>query len=134
MVRTINTPYTAAGTIIATQSFNSPNCEFSAIAGSYLDSSPSTLTILVIGEDTKIPDSNLVILHPIPVEVQITDDGYLIKSSYVDEEAFGITLDFAYNDFLTSLRDRLHSLLRRKERLSNHDKLVLERLQQLIIP
>lgn len=71
--------------------------------------------------------------HPLVAELEVTRDGFVIHSPWLDEEAFGTTERAVLLDFLTSLRDRYNSLSRRAERLSKEDRSVLERLRALLI-
>lgn len=95
---------------------------------------PNAVEIRTFPEKTPIPASNYVLQFPIVTEVQVTKDGIIIKYAYIDEEAYGDTLQAACVDFLTSIRDRYHSLRRREKRLSPHDQTILERLRTLLEP
>jgi len=81
---------------------------------------------------TRLPNSDLLLRHDLPVRKEMTQDGYVIKSSYIDEESFGATLEEAYFDFLTSIRDKYNSLQRREMKLSPRDKTVLENIRSLL--
>ena len=99
------------------------------------DSAPfSSVTLISLREGTLVPRSNYALNHNLIAEVQLTKDGVLIRSAHVDEESYGEQLEIAYNDFITSIRDRYNSLTRRKGRLSQHDQSILERLQILLEP
>lgn len=93
--------------------------------------SPQLVTFF---QDTEIPNSDLVLKYPLGVEIETTLDGFVVRSGVLDEEAFGVTYADAYLDFLTSLRDRYHSLSRRQGPLSTQDHAVLERLRNLLGP
>jgi len=81
---------------------------------------------------TRLPNSDLLLGRDLPVRKEMTQDGYVIKSSYVDEESFGATLEEAYFDFLTSIRDKYNSLQRREMKLSSRDKTILENIRSLL--
>ena len=97
------------------------------IAVKYLISS----AIFTIIAKTRLPNSELFLRHDLTLRKEITHDGYVIRSNYVDEESFGATLEEAYFDFLTSIRDRYNSLRQRETRLSSRDKAVLENIRSL---
>jgi len=94
---------------------------------------PISSSIFNIIAKTRLPNSNLLLRHDLTVRQETTQDGYVIKSSYVDEESFGATLEEAYFDFLTSIRDKYNSLQRREMKLSPRDRTVLENLRSLLI-
>jgi len=98
------------------------------IAVKYLISS----AIFTIIAKTRLPNSELFLRHDLTLRKEITHDGYVIRSNYVDEESFGATLEEAYFDFLTSIRDRYNSLRQRETRLSSRDKAVLENIRSLL--
>lgn len=81
---------------------------------------------------TRLPNSDLLFRHDLTVRKEMTQDGYVIKSSYIDEESFGATLEEAYFDFLTSIRDKYNSLQRREMKLSPRDKTILENIRSLL--
>jgi len=81
---------------------------------------------------TCLPNSDLLLRHDLTVRKEMTQDGYVIKSSYIDEESFGATLEEAYFDFLTSIRDKYNSLQRREMKLSPRDKTILENIRSLL--
>lgn len=93
---------------------------------------PIPTAIFNIIAKTPLPNSDLLLRHDLPVRKEITQDGYVIKSSYIDEESFGVTLEEAYFDFLTSIRDKYNSLQRREMELSPRDKTVLENIRSLL--
>lgn len=82
--------------------------------------------------DTPLPNSSLSLKHDLIIRSDSTQDGYTIKSNYIDEESFGITLEEAYIDFLTSIRDKYNSLQRRETKLSSSDKAVLTNIRSLL--
>jgi hypothetical protein len=92
----------------------------------------SSLELFVFSENTPIPKSNYVLQRPLAAQAEITKDGFIIKSAYIDEEAYGPTFSSAYTDFLTSIRDRYHSLRNRKKPLSSNDQHILDRLHTLL--
>ena len=94
----------------------------------------SSVTSISLPEGTLVTGSDYALRHSLIAEVQFTKDGILIRSAHVDEESYGGTVEIAYNDFITSIRDRYNSLSRRKGRLSQHDQSILERLQILLEP
>lgn len=91
----------------------------------------STLETVIFPVGTPVP-GGFELSHPLLVEVEIGPDGFVIRSGEVDEESYGASYEGAYLDFVTSLRDRFRSLSRREERLSQHDRSVLERLRSLL--
>jgi hypothetical protein len=93
---------------------------------------PISSSIFSIIANTPLPDSALLLRHDLSVRQEITKDGYLIRSSYIDEESYGETLQQAYFDFLTSIRDKYRSLQRREAKLSPRDKTVLENIRSLL--
>jgi hypothetical protein len=93
---------------------------------------PISSSIFNIVAQTRLPNSDLLLRHDLTVREEMTQDGCVIKSSYIDEESFGDTLEKAYFDFLTSIRDKYHSLQRREMKLSPRDKAVLENIRSLL--
>ena len=93
---------------------------------------PVSLELLYLSEKTPITGSDYVLNHGLTTEVEVLKDGIIIRCNYIDEESYGKTLNLAYNDFITSIRDRYDSLNRRKNRLSQHDQSILERLRVLL--
>ena len=93
---------------------------------------PVSLELLYLFENTPITGSDYVLNHGLMTEVEVFKDGVIIRCNYIDEESYGKRPDIAYNDFITSIRDRYNSLNRRKNRLSQHDQSILERLQVLL--
>lgn len=91
----------------------------------------STGVFMVRGK-TPIPDSDLRLSRALVLEMETTRDGIVLRSGFVDEDSFGATLEEAYADFLTSLRDRYRSLERRSGSLSTSDRTILERLQGIL--
>ncbi len=89
-------------------------------------------SIFNIIANTPLPNSDLLLRHDLTVSEETTQDGYVIKSLYIDEESFGATLEEAYFDFLTSIRDKYNSLQRREMKLSPPDKAVLENIRSLL--
>lgn len=93
---------------------------------------PISFAIFNIIAKTPLPNSDLLLGHDLTVHKEMTQDGYVIKSDYIDEESFGATLEEAYLDFLTSIRDKYNSLQRRELKLSPRDKAVLENIRSLL--
>jgi hypothetical protein len=93
---------------------------------------PISTAIFNITAETRLPNSDLLLRRDLTVRKEMTQDGYVIKSSYIDEESFGTTLEEAYFDFLTSIRDKYDSLQRREMKLSPRDKTVLENIRSLL--
>lgn len=93
---------------------------------------PISSSIFSIIARTPLPNSGLLLRHDLTIRKQITQDGYVLKSDYIDEESFGHTFEEAYLDFLTSIRDKYRSLLRREMKLSPRDKTVLQNIRSLI--
>jgi hypothetical protein len=90
--------------------------------------------VLTVPEKTPIPDSDLLLSRALVLEMETTRDGVVLRSEFVDEESYGATLEEAYFDFLTSLKDRLVSLERREPLLSVGDREILERLRLILKP
>ena len=88
-------------------------------------------TFLLVAK-TSLPASNLVLKQPLLVAIESTKDGLVMRSNYIDEEAFAQTLEDVYLDFLTSIRDRYQSLVLREQRLSSADRSVLDKLRTLL--
>ncbi len=80
---------------------------------------------------TPIPDSDLKLKNTVVVLIERTNDGYIISSRDLQEDAFGSSPEEADSDFLTSLKDRLESLSRRNN-LSEDERVVLQRLRDLL--
>jgi hypothetical protein len=93
---------------------------------------PISTAIFNIIAETRLPNSDLLLKRDLTVRQEMTQDGYVIKSSYIDEESFGATLEEAYFDFLTSIRDKYNSLQLREMKLSPRDKTVLENIRSLL--
>lgn len=93
---------------------------------------PLSASIFSIIARTPLPDSDLLLRQDLTVHEEMTRDGYIIKSSYIDEESYGRTLEEAYFDFLTSIRDKYRSLQRREMKLSPRDKKVLGNIRSLL--
>lgn len=102
-------------------------------ASSNHNMSASWLETLVLPSGTPVPGSRgLTFAHSVMVEVEVDQHGYYVRCGNFDEESFGATLQEAYRDFLTSLRDRCRSMSRRESRLSPRDRLVLGKLRDLM--
>jgi hypothetical protein len=87
-----------------------------------------------------IPTSTVIPGHPVFVlkcdimaTVEYAHDGVIISAPFFDEEGYGETYKIAWNDFLTSIRDRYVSMKKREDRLSPFDRKILHRLQQALI-
>jgi hypothetical protein len=94
----------------------------------------SSIQLVTIPHKTAIPKSDLRLEYALVVEIGTTPDGYVIRSGYLDEDAFGLTYQEVYLEFLTSLRDRYYSLCRREDSLSPQDHSVLERFRDILVP
>lgn len=92
----------------------------------------SSVQVVTLTQKTPIPDSGLSLNYALTAEIRATRDGFVLQSGDLDEDAFGLTYEEAYFGFLTSLRDRYYSLLRREASLSRQDHSVLERLRRLL--
>jgi hypothetical protein len=86
----------------------------------------------ILPAGTPIPDSDLKLKDAVVVFIERTNDGYIVSSGDLQEDAFGRSPQEAYCDFLTSLKDRFESLSRRVERLSQEELAVLQRLRDLL--
>jgi len=90
---------------------------------------------LTIQGGTVIPgDPGLVLTEDVYASVEWSKEGVLISSVLFDEEGYGWTYEEAWDDFLSSLRDRRDSLAKRAERLSPADQGVLDKLRRVIAP
>jgi hypothetical protein len=94
----------------------------------------SSVQVVTFSQNTRIPDPDrdLSLKYALIAEMTATRDGFVLRSGDLDEDAFGLTYEEAYLGFLTSLRDRYDSLLRREASLSRQDHSVLERLRRLL--
>lgn len=92
----------------------------------------SSVQVVTLAQKTPISDSGLSLNYALIAEMTATRDGFVLRSGDLDEEAFGLTYEEACLGFLTSLRDRYYSLLRREASLSRQDHSVLERLRRLL--
>ncbi|MDE2179377.1 MAG: hypothetical protein KGJ40_00805 [candidate division NC10 bacterium] len=88
--------------------------------------------VVTFPQKTPIPDSGLSLRYTLIAEIRATRDGFVLRSGDLDEDAFGLTYEEAYLGFLTSLRDRYYSLVRREASLSRQDHSVLEKLRRLL--
>lgn len=88
--------------------------------------------VVTLTQKTPIPDSGLSLNYALIAEIRVTRDGFVLRSGDLDEDAFGLTYEEAYLSFLTSLRDRYYSLLRKEASLSRQDCSVLEKLRKLL--
>jgi len=94
---------------------------------------PVSSAIFNIVSNTHLPNSNLCLKYDLVIFQEHTQDGYVMKSGYIDEESFGSTLEEAYIDFLTSIRDKYQSLQRRESKLSPRDKQILINIRSLLM-
>ena len=101
-------------------------------ADNAVDGFTLSLETFLFVANTTLPASNLFLKQPLLVQIESTKDGLLMKSNYIEEEAFAPTLEDVYFDFLTSIRDRYQSLILREQRLSSADCLVLDKLRILL--
>lgn len=97
-----------------------------------IDGFTLSLETFLLVANTALPASNLFLKQPLLVQIESTKDGLVMRSNYIDEEAFGQTLEDVYLDFLTSIRDRYHSLTIREQSLSSDDRSVLDKLRTLL--
>lgn len=132
---TINTPISSMGSWVGSL----PAITFSQVpvtpifTDSFLNEILTPVVQIIVFEGgTPIPDSDLALRNPVAVEIQTTRDGFVIRSSGLDEEAYGSTYQEAYVEFLTSLRDRFYSLIRREAYLSSEDLAILNKLRILL--
>jgi hypothetical protein len=136
MAMTINKPVSSMGSWVALPI--SATFEQGPTIQVYTDHSVNELLttsqIITLYEGTRIPNSGLVLKYPLLVEMETTRDGIVIRAGALDEDAFGLTYQMAYEEFLTSLRDRYYSLGRREASLSQQDLIVLQRLRDLLKP
>lgn len=86
---------------------------------------------ILLSSGTRISE-DLSLAQSLAVLVQNNEDGCWFRSDWINEDGFGSTFEAAYMDFVTSLRDRYHSLLDREDRLSAEDREVLTNLRSLL--
>ena len=89
--------------------------------------------IMAFPEGTNVPDTALRLGFEVQAVFELTRDGVTLRAGNLDEDAFGATVEEACADFLTSLRDRYNSLVRREDRLSRDDLQVLRNLRGLLV-
>ena len=112
-----------------------PHVEISFVpntANSYVDAFPLSLETFLFVTNTPLPGSTLFLHQSLLARLEATRDGFIMKSSYIDEESFGETLEEVYLDFLTSIRDRYYSLSHREQSLSSHDRSILDNIRTLL--
>ena len=97
-----------------------------------IDGFTLSLETFLLVANTALPASNIFLKQSLLVQIEATKDGLVMRSNYIAEEAFGQTLEDVYLDFLTSIRDRYHSLVLREQRLSSDDRSVLDKLRTLL--
>ncbi len=97
-----------------------------------IDGFTLSLETFLLVTNTALPASNLFLKQSLLVRIEATKDGLVMRSNYIDEDAFGQTLEDVYLDFLTSVRDRYHSLTAREQSLSSDDRSVLDKLRTLL--
>jgi hypothetical protein len=64
--------------------------------------------------------------------VEWTIDGFVITAPIFDEEGYGETYENAWDDLLSSIRDRYASLVKREQGLSPLDQKVLSELRKYL--
>lgn len=64
--------------------------------------------------------------------VEYTIDGILINVPIFDEEGYGETIESAWDDLLSSIRDKYESLVRKEQGLSSLDHKVLSELRKYL--
>jgi len=134
MVTTENTVYTLryspADAIVAPAGTTS-RWESNA---SSVDFQPISMELMRIIKGTQIPNSSYTLQHDLLTKLQTSRDGYIIQSALVDEDGYGITVNEAYLDFLSSIRDRYDSMRARQSCLSTHELQILHSLRHLLEP
>lgn len=100
--------------------------------GNAIDGLTLSFETFLLVANTALPTSNLFLKQSLLVNIETTKDGLVMRSNYIDEDAFGQTLEDVYFDFLTSIRDRYHSLVAREQSLSSDDRSVLDKLRKLL--
>lgn len=104
----------------------------STVDNAIIDGLTLSIETFLLVTNTALPASTLSLKHSLLTQIEATKDGLIMRSNYIDEEAFGQTLEDVYFDFLTSIRDRYHSLVLREQSLSSDDRSVLDRLHKLL--
>ncbi|MFC1933520.1 hypothetical protein ACFLXU_07900 [Chloroflexota bacterium] len=105
---------------------------FLSTVDNVIDGFTLSLETFLLVANTALPASNMFLKQSLLVQIKTTKDGFIMRSNYIDEEAFGQTLEDVYLDFLTSIRDRYLSLVRREKSLSSDDRSVLDKLRKLL--
>ena len=130
---------TIDNTTITTQSLDNVPCIpfvqselFLSAVDNAIDGFTLSLQTFLLVANTTLPASNIFLKQSLLVQIEATKDGLVMRSNYIDEDAFGQTLEDAYLDFLTSIRDRYHSLVAREQSLSSDDRSVLDKLRTLL--
>ena len=102
-------------------------------ASSYQDVAVTCIQATMFPKGPPIPGTQeMTLKRHLAAQIEINRDGYVIASGAVDEDGYGRTYEEAYRDFLTSLRDRYHSLRTREASLSQEDHMVLQKLRALL--
>ena len=90
--------------------------------------------LLVVPAGTSIPGSpSLKFRGDIFASIDWTRDGVLINSCLFEEDGYGRTYEEAWDDFISSLRDKRASLEKRAGMLSAADRRIFEDLRSSII-
>lgn len=97
-----------------------------------IDIAPSSVELMTLPKGMRIKDSDYTLNNGLTIIAYRAKEGFVIRADYIDEEVYGKDFITAYDDLITSIRDRYDSLSRRKKRLSLHDQDVLRSLQILL--
>ncbi len=85
-----------------------------------------------LNQGTRIPDSDCELAVSLVVSAELTPDGWLVRSGFLEEESYGEDREAALLDFLTSLYDRRQSLERRESALAEPERDILHRLRAML--
>ncbi len=89
--------------------------------------------LLIIPVDTILPGDPIYKLNfSVDGVVECTIDGFVIGAPIFDEEGYGETYESAWDDLLSSIRDRYASLVKREQGLSPPDRKVLSELRKYL--
>jgi hypothetical protein len=97
------------------------------------DTSSNILPIIPIPVDTILPGDPIYKLNfSVDGVVERTIDGFVITAPIFDETGYGETYESAWDDLLSSIRDRYASLVKREQGLSPLDHKVLSELRKYL--
>jgi len=131
-------PYPYASTVGIGNSFSEPiGGIFTPDKSKWVDSEQEAKSLakipLMIPAETVLPgDPKYKLNSPVNGVIEYTIDGVLITVHIFDEEGYGETYESAWDDLLSSIRDRYASLVKREQGLSPPDHIVLCELRRYL--